>query len=234
MAAQLKTQHSLNAQKRVVLGRKIKKLRREGIVPANISGKDVKSQSVQVNLKEFSKVFTEAGETGLVSLVLDNEVYPVLIHNISLDAVTDVPLHVDFLQVNLKEKVTATVPIEFIGENPLEKTQEGIVVPQMREIEVEALPTELPEKIEVDISILTEVGASVKVADLKVDREKVELKEEDPERIVVTVEAPAKEEVVEAPAPVEGETPKGETPTGSEIPAEGGEAPKEDKEEKKE
>lgn len=230
-------QHLLEAQKREVFGRRIKKLRREGILPANISGKMLKSLAIQVPTKEFEKIHEEVGETGLVSLKVDGKSHPVLIHNIARDPMTDDTLHVDFLQVNLREKVTATVPLEFIGESPIEKSGEGIVVPQIREIEVEALPMDLPEKIVVDITGLAVVGDTIKVADLKVDRSKVELKEEDPERIVVNVEEPAKEEVVEAPpaeeVPSEGGAAPGEGAEG-EAPAEGEKAEEQPKEGAKE
>ena len=111
----------LKAEKRKVEGRKVKTLRREGILPANVYGKDVKSLSIQVSLKEFSKVFKEAGETGLVEIEIGKEKRPVLVNNIQYDPVTDLPLHVDFHQVDLKKKTTASVPIEFVGDAPAEK-----------------------------------------------------------------------------------------------------------------
>lgn len=206
--------HQLTAQKREITGRKIKKLRKEGILPANISGRDIESITIQVPTREFMKVYSEVGETGVVNVKIDSKEVPTLIHNVHTDPVSDLPLHADFLQVNLKEKVTATVPLEFVGEAPAEKEGVGIVVHQMREIEVEALPTDLPESIEVDISGLSEVDQAIHVSNLKVDRSKVEIKEEDPERIVVSVSAPTKEEEPEA-APAEGEE--------GVAPAEGGE-----------
>lgn len=197
---------SLKAEKRKVLGRKVKQLRREGVLPANVYGKNLKSTAVQVPSDEFTKVFSEAGETGLVDLKVNGQEYPVLIHNVQTDPVTDQALHVDFLQVNLKEKVTAMVPLEFTGESPAEKSQEGIVVEQMNEVEVEALPTDLPEKITVDVSRLKKVDDAIHVKDLQVD---VELKE-DPERIVVNVAPPAVEEVEEAPPAEEEGVPPAE------------------------
>lgn len=215
----------LTAEKRSVFGRKVKKLRRAGVLPANIYGRKLKSQAVQVKIDEFQKVFRETGETGLVELKVNGEMYPVLVHNVQLDPVGDFPLHADFLKVDLKEKVGATVPIELVGESPAEK-EGGVVVQQMHEIEVEALPADLLEKIGVDISGLTEIDQAVKVRELKVDKTKIEIKE-DPERIVVSIAPPAKEEVVapppaaeeaapaegEAPAPAEGEETK-EAPKG--------------------
>lgn len=218
----------LTAEKREIFGRKIKKLRRGGLLPANIYGRNIKSLAVQVKTDDFQKVFDEVGETGLVELKVNGEVHPVLIHNLQTDPVTDLPLHADFLEVNLKEKVVATVPVELIGEAPAEK-EGGVVVQQMHEVEVEALPTDLPEKIEVDISGLANIDDAVKVGELKVDRSKVEIKEDDPERIVVSITPPTKEEEVAPPAeevPVEGE----------EAPAEEGEKEEEGQveEEKKE
>jgi large subunit ribosomal protein L25 len=212
--------HSITAQKREITGRKIKNLRKEGILPANISGRDIKSITIQVPTREFMKVYSEVGETGVVSVKIDSKEVPTLIHNVHRDPVSDLPLHADFLQVNLKEKVTATVPLEFVGEAPAEKEGTGIVVQQMREIEVEALPTDLPESIEVDISSLAEVDQAVHVKDLKVDRSKVEIKEEDPERIVVSVSAPTKEE---EPEPVAAEGEEGAAPAEGSEEKEGGE-----------
>lgn len=211
---------TLKAEARKVFGRKVKKLRREGVLPANIYGKKIKSKAVQVALADFKKVFAETGETGVVEVKTNGDTHPVLIHNVQLHPVTDEPIHADFLQVDLKEKVSATVPVEFTGESPIEKTGEGVVVRQVNELEVEALPTDLPEKIIVDISRLVAVGDVVKIGDLEVDRAKVEVKD-DPERIVVSIAEPAKEEVAPPPAPAEGEVPAEGAATG-EAPAEGG------------
>ena len=212
--------HSLESQKREVFGRKLKSLRRTGVVPANVYGKMTPSTSIQVDLKEFLKVFEEAGETGLVELKVDKDTKPVLIHNVQRNPVTGNPVHVDFLQVDLKQKVTVMVPLEFTGEAEAEKNEVGIVVRQLNEIEVEALPTDLPESIEVDLSALAQVDDSIKVSDLKVDASKIEVKT-DLEQIVAAVAEPAKEE---EPLPVEGEE-GAEAAEGEagETPAEGGE-----------
>lgn len=128
-------------------------------------------------------------------------------------------------KLSLKEKIEAKVPVELIGESPAEKQNLGTVVQQLHEIEVSALPTELPESISVDISILAEVDQTIHVKDLKVDKN-VEVIT-DLETIVVKVEAPTKEEVVEAPVAVEGEAvAEGAAPAASE-----GETPKEESKE---
>ena len=216
--------HTLKAETRKLVGRKVKNLRSEGLLPANVFGKKTKSASVQVNTKEFEEVYKKVGETGLLNLELGKETRPVLVHNIQKQAKTDDILHVDFLQVDLKEKVIAHVPVSLIGGSPAEKQSLGTVVQQLNEIEVEALPGDLPEKFEIDKADLTEVDQAIKVSDLKVDRTKVEIMTSADE-IVVKVEPPQKEEVVETPiVPVGAE---------GEVPVEGAEAPEGQKEEAK-
>lgn len=209
----------LKAEVREIFGRKVKTLRKVDVVPANIFGKKVESKAIQVKLKEFDEVYKEAGETGLIEIDLGTDKLPVLVHNVQSNAKTDEVLHVDFLQVDLKEKVEANVPVELVGESPAEKQAIGTVVLHINEVAVEALPTDLPEKFEVDISELAEVDQTVFVKDLKVDRSKVEIKN-DSEEIVAKVEPPQKiEEVV--PEPVEGEVADGEAAAESETPTEG-------------
>lgn len=212
----------IKAQKRKLTGRKVKTLRREGTLPANIYGKKVSSLAIQVPIEDFLKVFKQAGETGIVELKLNGEIRPALIHNVQFDPITDTPIHADFLQVNLAEKVSATVPIEIIGDSPAEKAGEGILVQQMNEIEVEALPRDLPEKFMVDVSGLSKIDDVILVNDLPVDKSKVTLKSPT-EQIVVKVEPPAKEEEV-APPPAEGVVPAEEAPAvEGEVPASEGE-----------
>jgi large subunit ribosomal protein L25 len=224
---------SLKAEARKISGRKVKNLRKEGILPGNVSGKKIKSEAVQVVFKDFDKVYKEAGETGLVMLEIGKEEKPVLIHNLQVNPVSEAPVHVDFLQVDLKEKVEAGVPVELTGESPAEKQALGTVVQYLNEIKVEALPMDLPEKFIVDTSELAEVDQSILVKDLKVDRSKVDIKT-GADEIVVKVEPPQKEKVVETPIVAVGT--EGAIPTEGEVPAEGAapvegqptEAPKEE------
>ncbi|MEK7112192.1 MAG: 50S ribosomal protein L25 [Patescibacteria group bacterium] len=217
----------LEAKIRKVTGRKVKNLRKEGLLPASIYGKKIKSQAIEVKLTDFKKVFEEAGETGLITLKIGGgktkgEDRAVLVSNVQLDPVSDSTIHVDFRQVDLKEKVTAGVPVEMVGESPAQKGGIGTVVQYVSEIEVEALPMDLPEKFEIDASTLTEVDQAVFVKDLKYDKTKVEVKNA-PEEIVVKVEPPQKEEVV-APPPAEGPA-AAEAEAGKEAPKEGEEVP---------
>jgi large subunit ribosomal protein L25 len=216
----------LKAETRTVTGRKTRHLRKEGILPANIFGKKIKSLAISVKLKDFNTIFKSAGETTLVKVELEDkgkkDDRSVLIANVQKDPVSELPIHVDFHQVDLKEKVTASVPVELTGESPAEKLSVGTVVLYINEIEVEALPTDLPEKFIVDVSELSEVDQAIYVKDLKIDKTKVEIKA-DIEAILVKVEPPQKEEVV-VPPPTE-ETAEGTAPTEGQAPAEGGEQP---------
>lgn len=201
--AALKDAPQLIVEKRKIKGRKVKKLRKEGILPANIYGRKTKSLAVQTSLKEAEKVFAQVGETGLVELTVKGEKQPrpVLLHNPQYDPVSNQLIHLDFYQVDLSEKVTATVPIEVSGEAPAVEKGEGILVMVMDEVEVEALPTDLPEKFVVDVSSLEKVDDAITIADLKTGKE-VEIKAA-PDQVVVKIEPPTKEE--EAPPPAEEE-----------------------------
>lgn len=209
---------TLTAEKRTISGRKVKALRKQGIIPANVFGKKTESFAIQILAKDFEQVFKEAGETGIVELSVKNgksSQYPVLISNVQKDPVSDTPIHIDFRQVDLKERIEASVPIEFTGESPAEKTGIGTVVRYVNEVSVESLPADLPEKFEIDVSALSEVDQAVLVKDLKYDKSKVTVKD-DPEKIVTKVEPPQKIEEV-APPPEEA----AEGVEGAEVPAEG-------------
>jgi len=220
----------IKATKRKELGRKVKKLREKDLLPGNIYGKKVKSESITIELKEFKTIFKEAGETNIVNVALDGKNRPTLIHNVQTDPVTDIPLHVDFLQVDLKQKVTAQIPVEIVGESPAEKQGVGTVVQHADEIEVEALPAELPENFVIDASKLENVDDQVQIKDLSIDKSKVEVKD-DLEKVIAKVEPLRKEEEV-APPPEETEEGEEETKEeegGEEGEKEGGEETKESK-----
>ncbi|MCL5438842.1 MAG: 50S ribosomal protein L25 [Patescibacteria group bacterium] len=212
----------LAVEPRKVLGKKVKKLRKEGVLPANIYGKNIKSIAVQVPLKEFEKTYKEVGETGLIDLELKGELKPVLIHNVQLDHITDLPLHTDFYQVNLKEKVKTAVPLILVGEAKAVTDKVGILLQPLSEVEVEALPEDLPENVEVKVDYLANIDEQITVGDLKVPQEITV--HTDPSQVIVKVTELVSKEAeeqaaVEAAAAAEA---KAETAEG-EVPAEGAE-----------
>lgn len=160
--------YSLNATKRSDLGRKVKKLRVSGQIPAVVYGKKVKSVSITVPADAFAKTYGAAGETGLIELSVDDSIRPVLVHHVQKDPVTWAILHIEFHQVDLKEKVHADVPLEITGDCPAVLEKRGVLLTILDEIEVEGLPTDLVEKIAVDVTGLSEVNQEVKIADLKI------------------------------------------------------------------
>lgn len=160
--------YSLPAVKRNLLGRKVKKLRKAGEIPATVYGKKVASISLTVNAEAFDHVYAEAGETGLIELAVAGSVRHVLIHHVQKHPVTGEVLHVEFHQVDLKEKVHAKVPIVLVGESSAVSEKRGVLLSILDEVEVEALPTDLVDKIEVDVTPLSDVGQEVKVSDLTI------------------------------------------------------------------
>ena len=185
----------LKAEKRKLYGRKIKKLREKGILPANIYGKKIKSQAIKVNLKEFLRLYKEIGKTGILSLSLlkETKIRPVLVHNFQKDPVSDDPLHVDFHQIDLKTKVQVSIPIKFKGESPA-VIKGGVLIQLMNEIEIEALPTDLPDRFEVDISKIEEIGQGIVIKDLKVDKKKIKILVDNKDELIIKVEEPKEEE----------------------------------------
>lgn len=219
----------LKAQKRDLTGRKVKKLRVEGVIPANVYGKKIKSQSISLNKDELGKVYGEAGETGVVKLLIEGEKEerPILIQNLQKDPVTEEPLHVDLRQIILTEKITAKIPVEFTGSAPAAQQKLGILIQTTSEIEVEALPMDLPEKFVVDVSKLANIGDQITVKEMAINREKIELKVIE-DLVVAKIEPLAEEEVAPVPvAPAEAEV----AAEGTAPVAEEGEKPTEPPEE---
>ncbi len=232
----------LNAEPRSVIGKKVKKLRREGILPANVYGKEIKSVALQLPQTEFDKVFDEAGQTGVIDLKYGDQEIPVLVHNIHTDYRNRV-LHADFYKVNLKEKVHAQIPLEFVGEAKAVAEEIGLLMEITTEVEVEALPTELPEKIEVNVENLAQVDDQITVGDLpKLDGVEVL---NDPNQVIIKVgelvSEEAQKQAEEEAAAAEAASAEGEAPAegaegeaakeGEEQPKEGEQAPADKSEE---
>ena len=177
---------SLIAEERKILGKKVKALRRDGKLPAHVFGKGVEGENVIVPSKEFLKTFKEAGQTGLIDLKIGAEkVRPVLVREVQYDPVEGSLIHIDFFQVNLTQKVKVSVPIVLIGEQPgTVKLGEAIVLQTISEVEVEALPTDLVEKIEVDIASLKAIDDAITIAQLQFDRNKLTIAASDEEIVV--------------------------------------------------
>ncbi|MCL5970928.1 MAG: 50S ribosomal protein L25 [Patescibacteria group bacterium] len=228
----------LEVEKRKVLGKKVKKLRKEGVLPANIYGKGVKSTAVQLPVKDFEKVFKEVGETGLIDVSLDGQLRPSLIHNVFKNPMTSDYLHADFYQVNLKEKIKSMIPIAIVGEPKAVTEKVGLLLQTLNEVEVEALPEELPENFEINVENLANVDDQITIGDLKAPQG-VEILSE-PEQVVVKItelvskeaeEQAAAEAAAAEAAKAETAAEAGEAAPEEGAPAEGEAKPEEKKEE---
>ncbi len=227
--------HTISAQKRSTVGREVKALRRDGILPATVYGKGVASQNVQVQAKELLAIIEETGGAGLVELVLEGKTIPVLLHNIQRHPVTHNLLHTDFFQVNLKEKIHTSVPITITGESSAVRDKIATLLNLMTEIEVEAFPMDIPEHIEIDISALTEVDQTMKISQLTPPKgvKFVSDEEQDVVKLASLVSKEAEQQAQEdaqaaAPAPAEGEQAAAKD-AKTETPAESTEKPQEEK-----
>lgn len=205
------------------------KVRKDGLIPAECYGRGFKNYSVAVEYQNFRKLYRETGSTQVFNLNVAGEKVPVLIHEIAYNPLTDRFDHIDFLQIDMKKKVTATVPVEVTGLAPAVKNFNAIITMVKQDIEVECLPMDIPHEITVDVSKLENIGDTVYVKDLNLG-DKVEVLD-DPESPVVSVNAAEeyKEEVVEVPEEMKAEPVAGAEGAAAEG-AEGAEKAKEGEE----
>lgn len=200
---------------RDLFGKKLRKVRHQGLIPANVSGPGFKSVAVSTQTKDFVKAYKTAHETGVVYLDLAKEEIPVLIGHVQHHPVTHAIIHADFRKIDLKQKIETTVPVKTINESPA-VAQGGVLLTQNDHVLVEALPEEIPQSIEIDLSKLLEVGAEVKVKDLPVSSTYV-IKEE-AEKVLLSIIAHKEESVTPETTAA---TPEVLTEKEGEVPADG-------------
>ncbi|MBI1888417.1 MAG: 50S ribosomal protein L25 [Candidatus Spechtbacteria bacterium] len=167
---------SLQATIRTTLGKKSKRLRKDGLIPAVLYGKKVKSTAVAVGYKEFTKVYREAGESTLVSLVVTEKEQgaekenAVLLRAPIRHPLTKAFMHVDFYQVPMDEEIRISIPLLFENESPLVKNGEAVLAKNIYTLEVSALPKDLPHEIKVDLSKLQTIDDMILGKDLVLPR----------------------------------------------------------------
>lgn len=169
-------------------------------MPAVVYGYKTEVQSISIPIKDFKKALAEAGESTLLTLKVDGKDLNVLIHDVSLDPVKDQPLHADFLAVQMDKEVHTKVEIEYVGESLAVKQEGGVLVKVMHEIEVSALPKDLPHSIQVDISQLAAIGDKLFVSNLSVPNVRFLAPMDE---VVALIDAPRTDE--ELKAELEGE-----------------------------
>ncbi|OGM99448.1 MAG: hypothetical protein A3B91_01165 [Candidatus Yanofskybacteria bacterium RIFCSPHIGHO2_02_FULL_41_29] len=216
----------LEAQTRTVLGAKVRALRSSGYIPAVLYGKGQEALNLQVPIKNFHKALKEAGESTLVYVNVDGKSYPTIIHDVARDPVKDDVIHADFYKVSLTEKIKTKVPVVFEGESLAVKDLAGIFVRNVNELEVEALPQNLPHEISISISSLKNFGDQILVKDIKFGSDIKLVADED--TILATIQEPKSQEELDAElaAPTAGvEDVEIVEKKKEEVPAEEGEAP---------
>lgn len=187
------TKINLKSKTRDVVGKKVKKQRRIGLIPAVLYGNKIKPQNLWVDFSDFTKAYREAGESTILELDVDakNKIN-VLIHDVQLDPMSGKFFHVDFFQVRMDEKIETEVPIEFIGESEVVKALGGMLMKNLDAIPISCLPADLPSKFEIDISKLKTFDDFIKVGDLEIS-EKIKI-QIDPETVIVNAVKPRSEE----------------------------------------
>lgn len=185
----------VKANKRLVVGKKVNALRREGILPAVVYGHNIESIPVSLDMREANRSLEKLSPSALVIVDIDGEQHYTLVRDKQRNPVKGSIIHIDFQAVSLTEKVRADVNVNIVGEAPAIENFLGILVPSLEQLSIECLPKDLPNKIDVDVSNLEEIGDSLLVKDLEVP-EGVEVLS-DPEDVVVVIIAQAAEEIEE-------------------------------------
>jgi len=191
---------NLPAKIRKVFGKKVKARRKRDILPGILYGPKIKTLALEIDCKEFAKVYQEAGESSLISLEIERKKTPVLIHEVARDPLTAKPIHVDFYQPRLEEEVEVTVPIIFEGEALAVKDLGGTLVKNISEVKVKGLAQNLPREIKVNIESLKNFEDNILIKDLPVP-EGVKILG-NPEEIVASV-SPAEKVEEELLKPIE-------------------------------
>jgi large subunit ribosomal protein L25 len=187
----------LNATLRNVKGKKVGAMRREGNLPAVIYGHNFESTPITLNLREAAKVMHGLTASSLIYINLDGKEHAALVRERQRDFLRNVLKHVDFQVVSLTEKIGAKVQIVLEGISPAVKDFNGVIVSEMDSIEVEALPQDLPEKIVLDLSLLTKIGDHITVKDIVLS-DKVHVHADPDDVIIIVTASKAEEEVVVA------------------------------------
>lgn len=171
-------------------------LRKDGLVPAVVYGAGHKNENITVPIREFTKVLKEAGESTTIKLELPKGTAVVLIHEVTLDPVKNIPSHIDFLAIDATKPIEVEIPLEFVGVSPAVKGNLGVLVKVLHGIEVRGLSHDLPHSIEIDISKLDVLDSHITIADLKLPKGVTALGKETDIIVAISSIKEEKEEVV--------------------------------------
>jgi large subunit ribosomal protein L25 len=200
----------LNASKREVVGKQVKALRREGKLPAVIYGRHTEPIKINLDAHSAAMVLGKLTSSSLVTINVDGTEYPALVREKQRDFIKNRLLHVDFLAVSMSEKLRTRVSVHFIGVSGAVKDYNAVLVKNLEELEVECLPNDLPERIDVDITPLARPGEGIRVKDVKVG-DNIRLLNDPETMVAVATFAKVEEEGAAVPG-AEGVTPTATEP----------------------
>jgi len=206
---------TLDATKRTITGKQVKQLRRQGLIPAVVYGRDSEPLNLTIDARELRQVLLDAGGTQIIEIHVDGKKIPTLAREVQRNPLGGDILHVDFYQVSMNRPIRAEVPVLIVGENELVDSGAAVLLHVLNTLTVEALPADLPASIDVDISGLKEIGDRITVGDLtlpagctaiddaaemlvKLDYARVEEEEEEAEEELLFEETPEVEVIREA------------------------------------
>jgi large subunit ribosomal protein L25 len=196
------TQLELSAEPRDVFGKHVRRLRRQGIIPANIYGHG-ESRAIQAPLRSLERLLAQGGRTSVIAIAFDGRSETALLKTMQRDPRSGQILHIDFQAVSMDQEVTSAVPVRFIGESEAVTKLDGVMTHPRNELHITARAADLPDVIEVDVSSITELHGSIKVADLPSSGTYAVV---DPAEEVLAIVLPPKREVEEVEeVPEEGE-----------------------------
>lgn len=178
----------LNVKRRSVIGKKVKVMRREGRIPAVVYGSGIEPIALEANTREATRLLSRISGSTLLELDIEGKKHSVLVRDIQVDVITRVILHIDFIKVAMDMLIKTAVPIVLVGESGAVANFGAIVVPGISTIEVEALPADLPEKVEVDLVALETLDNNLTVADVDMGEKVTVLSE--PDEIIASVVVP--------------------------------------------
>lgn len=159
------------------------------LIPAVIYGNGLETKSLKIRRVDFDKIFSLAGESNLINLEINGEIVKAIVKALQRDFLKHTISHVDFYQVNMKEKITTEIPLHFIGESKAVKELAGMLMRNINELEVECLPNDLVDHIDVDISNLNSFEDVIEVKDLSIPAT-MKVLHQNPDDLVVSVAAP--------------------------------------------
>ena len=193
----------LAAEVRTVRGKKVRRLRRQGYVPGILYGPATEPVSVQFPYRAVEVMLMNAGGTNLIDIVVDGKAYPSLAREVQRDVVRGDILHVDFLAVDETQRIRVEVPVVMEGNSPVIAAREGILITGRSSLTLEVFPGDIRNRIVIDLSELTELGAEVLVRDLEFG-ENVTV-HNDPNEMIAKIVQPAAARADEDLAQLEGE-----------------------------